>query len=337
MTSLTLATFGTILIDNIHRPDGSTERHLGGGALYAAIGARVWLPPETIRLPTGCSRRGVPKTTTTTTFLDELERFGGVMWAWDEDSEEAMLETEIVYTPGGARSFRYLNPRGGGGGLQPVASWAHRAGYLHFCCSPTDLSASLSTLPPSAPRPKIIYEPLPLACGPAHLSALKSVLPLVDVFSPNHEELASFFHDEEEEGESIEALVSTYARLGARTVVVRAGARGCFVANMDPALGACAKRWLPPYWTDEASQNVRDTTGAGNSFLGGLCAGMAMALAGDDVFLGAAYGAVSASFVVQQPGLPSLLFCSGEETWNGECPRWRLERYLSRGEYGWAR
>lgn len=99
MASLTLATLGTILIDNIRYPDDA-ESYLGGGGLYAAVGARVWIPPETIRLPTGCSRSSVPKK-----FLEELDRFGEEVWMWDEESKESMLETEIVYETDGARRY----------------------------------------------------------------------------------------------------------------------------------------------------------------------------------------------------------------------------------------
>ncbi|PBK66759.1 Ribokinase-like protein [Armillaria solidipes] len=318
MTSLTLATLGTILIDNIRHPDGA-ESHLGGGGLYAAVGARVWIPPETIRLPTGCSRSSVPKK-----FLEELDRFGEKVWMWDEDSKESMLETEIVYEADGARSFRYLNPRPP---LTIASLNAQSIRYLHFCCSPADLSTSLMML--SEPRPKIVYEPLPINCNPANLMALKSILPLIDVFSPNHEELELFLresHSAAADETDIDSLVSMYAEFGSRTIVVRAGARGCFISNKNPLLGACTSRWLTPYWTaEEARENVLETTGAGNSFLGGLCAGMA--IAGDDVFIGAAYGSVSASFVVQQPGVPRI-FLGKEETWNGECPRQRLKRYF---------
>ncbi|SJL17483.1 uncharacterized protein ARMOST_21035 [Armillaria ostoyae] len=318
MASLTLAILGTILIDNIRHPDGA-ESHLGGGGLYAAVGARVWIPPETIRLPTGCSRSSVPKK-----FLEELDQFGEKVWMWDEESKESMLETEIVYEAGGARSFRYLNPRPP---LTIASLNAQPVRYLHFCCSPADLYTSLMML--SEPRPKIVYEPLPINCNPANLMALKSILPLIDVFSPNHEELELFLregHSIAVDETDIKSLVSMYAEFGSRTTVVRAGARGCFISNKNPLLGACTSRWLAPYWTaEEARENVLETTGAGNSFLGGLCAGMA--IAGDDVFIGAAYGSVSASFVVQQPGLPRI-FLGKEETWNGECPRQRLKRYF---------
>ncbi|THU82476.1 hypothetical protein K435DRAFT_636774, partial [Dendrothele bispora CBS 962.96] len=74
--------------------------------------------------------------------------------------------------------------------------------------------------------------------------------------------------------------------------------------------------WLPPYWTpDKATQMVKNTTGAGNSFLGGLCAGLY--LARDNVFRAARYGSVSALFIIQQAGLPLLdISETGEEYWN---------------------
>jgi len=44
----------------------------------------------------------------------------------------------------------------------------------------------------------------------------------------------------------------------------------------------------------------------------------------------AAYACVSASFVVQQFGLPELAAVEGEERWNGELPQDRLEKLWKR-------
>lgn len=42
-------------------------------------------------------------------------------------------------------------------------------------------------------RPTIIWEPHPLSCIPENLDACMAAAKLVDVFSPNHIELASLF------------------------------------------------------------------------------------------------------------------------------------------------
>jgi sugar/nucleoside kinase (ribokinase family) len=56
-----------------------------------------------------------------------------------------------------------------------------------------------------------------------------------------------------------------------RAVVIRSGALGaCYALASDPA----EVRWVPAYWTEATADNVVDPTGAGNGFLGGLCAGL---------------------------------------------------------------
>lgn len=109
--------------------------------------------------------------------------------------------------------------------------------------------------------------------------------------------------------------------------------------------------WVPAYWTSDATNTtsealatahvtpsttschsaVVDTTGAGNAFLGGFTMGL---LKTRDPVRAACYGAVSASFVVQQIGLPKLTVeetdADGklEEKWNGDLASGRLERQL---------
>ena len=89
-------------------------------------------------------------------------------------------------------------------------------------------------------------------------------------------------------------------------------------------------------------------TGAGNSFLGGLGAGLS--LVEDDVYDGTAfvhvelleltrcaatlYASVSASYTIEQEGLPRIsMALDGSPLWNGEKPDERLkvmkERYSS--------
>ncbi|KAF9018062.1 Ribokinase-like protein [Hymenopellis radicata] len=321
------ASLGTVLVDNFHYYDTDKsenpriERHLGGGGLYAAIGARMWLEPQDIEISVG-GRRPEEDDDLSQVF-GVLDEFGEDMWQWDP--EQDVLQANIEYR-GQERSFRYLNPR-----PQPTLtclrpSTISSLRVVHFCCSPSSLAESLSCL--GAPRPLVIYEPLPPSCTPVHLADIVDLLPQIDVFSPNHEEMASLL---DRKNESVERLTQCMRDLGARTVVVRAGARGCYVST------ATRKAWIPAYFTlpDVPSDQVKGTTGAGNSFLGGLAAGLVKQLtllqrpqSDLDIIQAAQHGSVSASFVVQQTGLPRLTHNEkGEEVWNGETPRSRIRHY----------
>lgn len=62
------------------------------------------------------------------------------------------------------------------------------------------------------------------------------------------------------------ALVQTVKK----AVIVRSGALGAYTLPAGGAQG----RWVDAYWTEKDRSKVVDVTGAGNSFLGGLVAGL---------------------------------------------------------------
>lgn len=85
---------------------------------------------------------------------------------------------------------------------------------------------------------------------------------------------------------------------GNGTVVIRCAAHGVCVATRAGGI-----RWTPSYYGPD-SLRIKDETGAGNAFLGGFVAGLK--LTDGNPYEAAFYGCVSASFVVEQYGLPRL-------------------------------
>lgn len=70
-------------------------------------------------------------------------------------------------------------------------------------------------------------------------------------------------------------------------------------------------------------------TGAGNSFLGGLAAGLH--LAKGNVYEASYYASVSASFIIEQNGLPKVSRGGHEaDLWNGDSPMRRLQELKTR-------
>ncbi|KAM3414066.1 Uncharacterized protein BST61_g10726 [Cercospora zeina] len=137
----------------------------------------------------------------------------------------------------------------------------------------------------------------------------------IDVFSPNHMELASFFSD---------GSVATFDRGGverhaARFVQGIGAGDGCAVIRC--AEHGCLIMARP------GSENVVNTTGAGNAFLGGFAIGHQET---GSYVEAAKYGGVAASFVVEQVGLPDLEGEGIRELWNGESAKQRLEEYKRR-------
>jgi len=169
-------------------------------------------------------------------------------------------------------------------------------------------------------------------CVPEELLALKNVLPSIDILSPNAEEalsLLSLPHPPVKQW--VEHAAGIFLDMGVGNacngcVIIRSGALGAYIATR-----AEGGRWVDAFWIDNAEKIV-DVTGAGNSFLGGLAAGLL--LADGDVYAAALYATVSASFIIEQEGLPniSLITVAGNliEEWNRDSPQRRLKELRTR-------
>lgn len=104
-------------------------------------------------------------------------------------------------------------------------------------------------------------------------------------------------------------------------VIIRSGAMGAYTLRRNNPAGT----WIDAFWTANDSSKIMDVTGAGNSFLGGLAAGLVKT--GGDLIEAVLYASVSASFTIEQSGLPRITRegIAGEtEEWNGDTPLRRL-------------
>jgi len=133
----------------------------------------------------------------------------------------------------------------------------------------------------------LLAEPPPTDFVPAKLGEFVEFLPLVDVFSPNWEESAQLLGIDKPH-----AIVARFLALGVPVVALRMGEAGSLVATG-------AQRWHIP----AVPVHVVDVTGAGNSYCGGFLVGYAQT---GDPRAGGLYGAVSASFTIEQFGLPVI-------------------------------
>lgn len=179
-------------------------------------------------------------------------------------------------------------------------------------------------------RPLIVWEPAPLGCKSSlfkeHLEACKSV----DVFSPNHLELATLVGSEPTESMSFSreiverhAAVFVDSGIGSKhtgLAVVRCGEHGCLLLNHSRRA-----QWFPVFH-GPGSSLVVDTTGAGNTFIGGFTVGLVTT---GDIREAAIMASVAASFAIEQIGIPqfSPATSASKEMWNGESVSERVERY----------
>jgi sugar/nucleoside kinase (ribokinase family) len=95
--------------------------------------------------------------------------------------------------------------------------------------------------PDTYSRPLFIWEPVPDLCTPDELLNCTNTLPVVDVCSPNHSELAGFMGDDGLDPETGEISTVAVERaceqllasmpLQSFSLVVRAGEKGCYIAK----------------------------------------------------------------------------------------------------------
>lgn len=212
-----------------------------------------------------------------------------------------------------------------------------QAKAFHFLANPEDLEKwrveLLSLRGPQnvevSKNPSVVWEPAPMHCRKenrgAHLSACK----LVDVFSPNHLELAKLFGDEDTSGPAFNRReIEKYARQcleangdgkeHSMIIVVRAGEHGAMTLSRTTEC-----KWFPPFHGSDSNKIV-DTTGAGNIFLGAFAVALQQS---GDLEEAMTYGSVAASFAVEQVGLPARESICDLETWNGVTFEARLREY----------
>ncbi|KAH6631958.1 Ribokinase-like protein [Chaetomium tenue] len=250
-------TLGMFIIDEIEflPPKPAVRDILGGAGTYSALGARLFSPPPTSKTVGWIVDQGsdFPPTIaseltswqTSALFRHDPSRLTTRAWNGYTDASEH-------------RAFRYTTPkkRLTATDLTPPLL---QAKAIHLICSPQRCQDLITTIlarrkaaylasPPSHDphgdgytRPLVIWEPVPDRCVPEELLACTNTLPLVDVCSPNHAELAGFMGGDGLDPatgaissaaveRACEQLLASMP-LQSYTLVVRAGERGCFVAR----------------------------------------------------------------------------------------------------------
>jgi ribokinase len=288
---------------------GEVHLHeLGGNALYAAVGARLWA--EHIGL---LSRVG--------------ENFPR---EWLETIARRGIDTrgvKIVPGPQDTRTFyayRSLEERAD---TDPAAHFA-RVGQplppaLDNYRTSTDGQEARTQFGPLALRPSevpqsylharaahlapydfVVHHTLPvtlrqegvrvITCDPsvrymqpAFSQEVRQIVHGLDAFLPSEMEVRNFFRDQTDDlWQCAEAL----GAMGAKIVVLKLGARGQYVYETDSR-----SKWHVPAY----AARVKDVTGAGDSYCGGFLVGLAQS--GDPV-TAALHGSVSASLVIEGVG-----------------------------------
>ncbi|KAE8417498.1 putative PfkB family kinase [Aspergillus pseudocaelatus] len=333
---ISFASLGLVVLDEIRLPHRKPLTDiLGGSGAYATLGARLFLPHPKSHSLGWMVHVGsdFPRP-----IKDRLQSWD-VTLIIERESNEPSTRGLLEYkdTTFGPKEFKYTTPILAiqDNSLKNTPLLTSRA--YHYLETPQNITTRLSSLlalreKAGAPeRPFIIWEPAPFSCSVVNLQSCLDAVRMVDVFSPNHLELATLFGQsrpviadkDKIESQALRFLDSGVGPDGKGTVIVRAGEHGCVIMARD-----MSPIWLLPFYQsrpgDKPDAKVVDPTGAGNTFLGAFAAGY---LQTGSIVEAGCYGSVGASFALEQVGMPERSNDGEEERWNGANVLARLHEY----------
>ncbi|KAK9351737.1 Ribokinase-like protein [Lipomyces doorenjongii] len=304
--------FGMFIIDEIHHLDGTSEYDvIGGAGTYAAYGARYFLPYP---LSKGVGWFVDAGSDFPQAIKEELFSLQTTM-IFREDQTRLTTRGWNGYGENEFREFRYTTPK-------------KRIVMEDVMNLIEGIVQQRKSMKEDLPLPVIAWEPVPDLCTPEHLDACLAVLPMVNILTPNAAEAAAFFGLPEPcEKESLEAIGLRFLPFMGEdaAIVIRAGSHGCLILSQGHA-----PLWLEAYHTPFPDR-VIDPTGAGNTFVGGLCTGYV--LSNGDIIEASIYGNVAAGLSIEQVGLAKFTLPNDDgqpELWNGSKVMDRVKEYKAR-------
>ncbi len=290
MSSATLYSVGNFTIDDIVLwPSGENWMgRPGGNALFAAIGARVWLESVGLLTRLGCDYPVEQ--------LDKIRARGICLGL--HAVEARTLHDWALYEGDGARQF--INHLNSGNNVEMTLlpdeiPPEHLDGQAyHLAPVPTDQQAAVA---------EFLRRPGRLISLDPHESWIKGyeavferLLAHIDFFLPSRLEARQIYGADDPD-----QAAAALARLGPRVVVIKLGRDGSLVYER----ASDRMTHVPIYPAD-----ARDPTGAGDSYCGGFLAGYLLT---QDAVRAAQHGTVSASYVVEAIGALATATPSPEE------------------------
>jgi sugar/nucleoside kinase (ribokinase family) len=279
-------TFSNVIVDDIVLWDGRTLMGtLGGGGTHALVGMRVWgaRPRNGFVAWTGVDFDPAMRAQLERIDVDPsglYERPDPTTRAW-QIIERDDRRTEIFRTD--LAAFVRNSPT-----LANIpAAWL-RARGMHLMTNGTvaqhiEFVAGLRRV---APDMVLVFEPAPEHDG-ARIADYGDSLGQLTLFSPDIDQARALTGCDD-----VEDMAKTMLDAGAPIVAIRMGARGSYVRGHAVT---------PLYVPAVPPRVLVDVTGAGNAYCGGFTVSLAR---GCDVHEAALRAAVSASFALEQFGVP---------------------------------
>ncbi len=272
--------FGSVIIDDILQADGQVSMYtLGGSGSHALMGGRVW--SDDVAFVAGVGQDFAPEhwdqLASAGVNLSGMQRFDCVTArAWqlyEDDRRVEVFRTDI-------QDLRKMSPQPG-----PLPTGGRKPKGAYIAAGKVDWLLQWVEILRRAGVSQILWEPHSQAMSPQHRAEFSEALAKVDIVAPDIDAAMAGYRKKD-----AQAIAQAMHEDGAKVVALRMGKRGSLVSESSGAL-----HQIPMYRT-----KVADVTGAGNSYCGGFLVGYTST---GDARLAGLYGAISASFVVEQPGL----------------------------------
>ena len=278
-----LVTVGWLTLDDIVLSNRTYEQNVvGGGALYSAIGARLWNDSVGIHSATGRAhanyiRAAIEEWGIDTTGISSIEGNGLQLWILHE-SETGKQQIPKLTSSGALEMDNGREPLPDvyklsalGFHIAPQGSPSTRANIKKISCLPSKPIITLDVLSDSYVDPRL-YQNLDFLAG-------------VTAFLPSDTEINRLWAPE-----NLEEWLLNQARQFGCHVAAKLGDQGSIVGEA----GGGALYRVPIFPVP-----VVDTTGAGDAYCGGFLAGL---VEGRTIPECSAMGTVSASYVVEAFG-----------------------------------
>lgn len=308
---------GGLRIDHIITHDKvARAAAMGGNAVFAAVGARVWIDKVTIVARAGCN---YPRS-----WIEELKR-----------TNLADDGIRILDTPQDHRTFYAYLDANTRDDTSPETHYAaigapmpeELRGYVHSYAgqeSPEDIDPLAPTaaditchissyhLSPMAVRSHLDLPVVARTLGaktisvdpgerymvPGMLKSVEHILGQANIFMPSAMEVASLFGDDNRAPGELSRRMRWFADRGPEIVVFKLGSDGSLIFQKGDD-----RIWHLP----AIPVLVIDVTGAGDSYCGGFAGKFST---GGDPIAAAIAGTVSASFAVEDYGAMHVMFAS---------------------------
>lgn len=278
-----LVTIGWLTLDDIVLLDGTVRRKVsGGGALYSAVGAKIWENHVGVHATTGGVdftdvRSAISQYGIDTGSITPVPGHGLELWLL----HESFTDKQQVPKLASATAQRMDDER-----PDLAEGYRHAKGYHLAPQSPAGHLRNLASLGELSHSPVVTMDILSDAYVDA--DAYKNLAPLANLtaFLPSQEEVLRIWQPD-----SVARWMHEVRTVHPNLVLaVKAGPSGSLVLSHDSE----KVRRVPGF-----PSRVLDTTGAGDAYCGGFLAGL---VRGRSTVECAAMGTVSASYVIEAFG-----------------------------------